>query len=67
MKFAVLVLALTLLLVTLLGCTPKVSNDTAGRYHQRIRVGNFFDRDDRVAGRYHQRTRVGNFFNRGTC
>ncbi len=69
MRTLIALAALILLSIFILGCTPKSSDDIAGRYHLRERVGNFFDRgtNDQITGRYHQRTRVGRFFDRRAC
>jgi hypothetical protein len=66
MRALIAVVALILLSILILGCDPQPADGTAGRYHLRERVGNFFDRD-MLAARYHMRTRTAKFFGRGAC
>lgn len=66
MRVFVIFALVIVLTIVLLASIPKAPDGTAGRYHQRTRVGNFFDRGE-TAARYHLRTRVGRFFNRGVC
>lgn len=70
MRALIAVAALILLSILILGCQGPsngcgANDGTAGRYHLRERVGDFFDRA--VAGRYHLRTRTAKFFGRGAC
>lgn len=69
MRALIAVTALILLSILILGCVPPQADNTAGRYHLRERVGNFFDRgdNDQITGRYHLRSRTAKFFGRGTC
>lgn len=70
MRTLIAVAALISLGILILGCAPPQADDsTAGRYHLRERVGDFFGRSptEMLAGRYHTRTRVGRFFGRGAC
>ncbi len=74
MRALIAVAALILLSILILGCRGPsngcgADDGTAGRYHLRERVGNFFDRgvNDQITGRYHLRTRTAKFFGRGAC
>lgn len=70
MRTLIALTALILLSIFVLGCPQQqVDDGSAGRYHLRERVGDFFGRGptEMLAGRYHTRTRVDRFFDRGAC
>lgn len=67
MRALVVVVALIFLSILILGCIPRQTDDTAGRYHLRERVSDFFERGDTLAARYHLRTRAVRFFGREVC
>lgn len=51
--YVVLLLILLAISIFVMGCNSLKDpwNEISGRYHQRTRVGNFFDRGDMVADR----------------
>ncbi len=68
--FALVLFTLIATLSTLAGylvlAAGTADDGSAGRYHLRERIGDFFDRDV-LAARYHLRTRTAKFFGRGAC